>query len=88
MTFSKILTELRKEHGLTQVQMSERLGVTQSWYSRLESGLHPLNSQACLVVMVWRLSRSQQASARLIDFLEDGSIGCRAPQGGADAVKD
>lgn len=37
MTTSMWLPELRREAGLTQEQLAERLGVTQSWISQIES---------------------------------------------------
>jgi len=41
----KRLAELRKAEGLTQVQVSQKLGITQSSYAHYESGLRrvPLN---------------------------------------------
>lgn len=38
MHFPKRLAELRKQHGLTQAQMAERVGVHVSQYKRYEAG--------------------------------------------------
>jgi transcriptional regulator with XRE-family HTH domain len=39
MIFSKRIRELRIQHKLTQQQMSERLNMDQSTYSRYENGI-------------------------------------------------
>jgi DNA-binding XRE family transcriptional regulator len=41
---SNRITELRKEAGLTQEQLAERSGLTQSHVSRLEAGQHTPNN--------------------------------------------
>jgi transcriptional regulator with XRE-family HTH domain len=38
MHFPKRLSALRKEHGLTQLQMAERVGIHVSQYKRYEAG--------------------------------------------------
>jgi transcriptional regulator with XRE-family HTH domain len=38
------LKELRKTRGFTQVQMQMMTGIDQSDYSKIESGIIPLNS--------------------------------------------
>ena len=40
-----IIKELREEHGLTQQQLAERMGVTQAAVARWESGENKLNSE-------------------------------------------
>ncbi len=42
------LARLRKEHGLTQVELAERLGILQSVLSRYERGIFCLNAELIL----------------------------------------
>lgn len=34
----RLARHVRKQHGLTQRELAEKLGVTHRWYSELESG--------------------------------------------------
>ncbi len=44
------LAKIRKEQGITQVEMSERLKTTQSVYSRYESGEYRLHGELLLAM--------------------------------------
>jgi transcriptional regulator with XRE-family HTH domain len=39
----RLLRQIRKERGLTQIQLAERLKETQSWVSKCERGEHRLD---------------------------------------------
>lgn len=40
MTFGQHLRKLRLEHGLYQVELARRVGLTQSFVGKLERGMH------------------------------------------------
>ncbi|WP_017983621.1 helix-turn-helix domain-containing protein [Amycolatopsis methanolica] len=59
----RILRELRKEAGLTQVQVAEHLGVPQSFVSKYESGERRLD-----LIEVRQVAKVLQAT--VVDIIE------------------
>lgn len=41
--FGKYLKSIRERQGLTQGEVAEKLGVTQSYYSRIENGVREVD---------------------------------------------
>jgi transcriptional regulator with XRE-family HTH domain len=72
------ILELRARHGLTQQQLAERIGSTQSVIARLESGEHDarigiLNRIAQALDMRWRVTFEHPA-AEAIGALEHTNV--------------
>jgi len=61
--FLRLLRETRLQKGLTQVQLAERLGETQSWVSKWERGEHRLD-----IIELWKVCRAMEVS--FVQFAE------------------
>lgn len=75
MNFSERLKKLRKEAGFTQVEISEKLGLRQSAYSKYERGTgKPLNANLEKLASIFDVSVSYllgETDVRLSsDFME------------------
>jgi transcriptional regulator with XRE-family HTH domain len=51
--FLRLLREARIEKGLTQAQLADLLGETQSWVSKWERGEHRLD-----IIELWRICKA------------------------------
>ena len=69
----KRLTELRKAAGLTQVQIAQKLGITQSSYAHYESGFRKIS-----LAMVPKIAQTLNISEEQLLGLE-GQKGKRGP---------
>ena len=52
------IKDLRKERGITQIQMADKIGVKQSHISRMESGNHRISIDFLIVVITEGLEMS------------------------------
>ena len=59
----RLLRQVRKEAGITQVQLAEKLGLTQSLFSKMERG-------QCRVDIVQLRTVCRALGLSLIDFVE------------------
>ena len=67
MTIQLFITELRKNLGLTQKKMSEKLGVTQAYYSLCENGKVNL-SRNLLVKLIYHFNISKAELNKITDL--------------------
>lgn len=55
IVLTKRMRELRKQQGLTQVDVAQKLGVTQSWVSKMESCNNDHTSES-LIAYFWAIN--------------------------------
>lgn len=94
----KFIAERRKRQGLTQVQLAERLGVTQKSVSRWETGrnlpdlslLEPLSKELKVTLaellagepMEWQAEHMEQMETALNRLLDDATVSGRCARWG------
>ncbi len=59
LALTQAMREVRKQAGLTQEQLAERLGVGQSWVSKLENVNHDRTFESVIAYLDARLSKAE-----------------------------
>lgn len=74
MDYGELLKDIRKQRGLTQVELAKKLNLTQSWVSYVEGGKEPGHLVRRIVDDYVKYSRFKPTVKKVADQPVDHSV--------------